>query len=31
MMGRYIGNQLPVNQQGVFLLIQGSQQTKVVL
>ncbi|MBQ5625452.1 MAG: family 10 glycosylhydrolase [Paludibacteraceae bacterium] len=31
MMGRYIGDQLPTNQQGVFILIQGDQQTKVVL
>ena len=31
MMGRYIGDQLPTNQQGVFILTQGDQQTKVVL
>ena len=31
MMGRYIGDKLPTNQQGVFILIQGDQQTKVVL
>lgn len=30
-MGRYIGSELPINKQGVFVIIQGNQQTKVVL
>lgn len=31
MMGRYIGTELPYNKQGVFVIIQDDQQTKVVL
>lgn len=30
-MGRYIGNQLPDNERGVFVVIEGEQQIKVVL
>jgi hypothetical protein len=30
-MGRYIGNRLPDNEHGVFVVIEGEQQIKVVL
>ena len=30
-MGRYVGNELPTDQHGVFIIIQGKNQAKVVL
>ena len=30
-MGRFIGNELPTDQHGVFIIIQGKNQAKVVL
>jgi uncharacterized lipoprotein YddW (UPF0748 family) len=30
-MGRFVGNELPTNQHGVFIIIQGKNQAKIVL
>ena len=30
-MGRYVGDQLPTDQHGVFIIIQGKNQAKIVL
>lgn len=30
-MGQYLGTELPTNQHGVFIIIRGNQQTKIVL
>ena len=30
-MGRFVGNQLPTDQHGVFIIIQGKNQAKIVL
>lgn len=30
-MGRFVGNELPTNQHGVFIIIQGKNQAKIIL
>ena len=30
-MGRFVGNELPSNQHGVFIIIQGKKQAKIIL
>ena len=30
-MGRWVGNELPMNQHGVFVVIEGKEKYKVVL
>ena len=30
-MGRFVGNELPSNQHGVFIIIQGEKQAKIIL
>ena len=30
-MGRFVGNELPTNQHGVFIVIQGKNQAKIIL
>jgi hypothetical protein len=30
-MGRFVGNELPSNQHGVFIIIQGKNQAKIIL
>jgi hypothetical protein len=30
-MGRLVGNQLPTDQHGVFIIIQGKNQAKIIL